>query len=313
MIVHPRDSEGVRQAFSSFHSRKFSSQGIADMLNQADYRTRTKHPFTGDAVCDLLRNRFYAQWVIYKGEQHRGSHPALVDQRTFDECQTILSEHVRSPRSRQTPQRFFLLTGLVRCSQCGYTMSGHTKRIGPDKEGQRREKRFYRDRSELMGFDCTPLLVDAERLEGAVEDFVRRIALPSAWKERVKLLTQSDPILVEMDRKRRELRSQLSRLQNLYVKRDVTAEEYERSQRLIKRKLLDLELPLVQNDQRVAVWLEDFGGLWTRFSREEKKEMIRKVVRAVYVKNGLLDRVELQPPFLGLPTSQRMGETDTTA
>ena len=304
LITHPRDSRGVRLMFSSFHSREFSCQGISETLNRAGYRTRTKHPFTADAVCDLLRNRFYAGWVIYKGEQHRGSHPALVDQRVFDDCQTILSEHKRSPRSRRAQQRFFLLSGLVRCSRCGYSMTGQTNRMPPNEVGERKEKRFYRDRSALMGFDCTPKLVDAEQLEAQVEDSMRHLCPPAEWKDRIMILAQSHPKLMEMDRQRRELRSQLSRLQGLYVKREMTADEFERSQRLLKRKLGDLDLPLSQNDKRVDMWLADFGVLWDHFTRDEKKEIIHKVIKAVYVKDGMLDRIELHDSFKVLLQSQ---------
>lgn len=304
LIAHPKDSSGVQLMFSSFHSRKFSCQGASELLNRAGYRTRTKHPFSPDAVCDLLRNRFYAQWVVYKGEQHRGLHPALVDQRIFDECQAILAEHARSPRSNQSRRRFFLLSGLVRCSQCGYTMTGHTNRQSPNKAGERKEKRFYRDRSVLMGFDCTPILVDADELEACVDDYVRGLCPPEEWKERIMLLAQSNPKLMEMDRERRELRSQLSRLQGLYIKREMTADEFERSQRLLKRKLGNLDFPLSQNDKRVERCLADFGVLWDWFTRDEKKEIIHKIVRAVYVKQGILDRIELHDTFKVLLQSQ---------
>ena len=133
---------------------------------------------------------------------------------------------------------------------------------------------------------------------------MRHLCPPAEWKDRIMILAQSHPKLMEMDRQRRELRSQLSRLQGLYVKREMTADEFERSQRLLKRKLGDLDLPLSQNDKRVDMWLADFGVLWDHFTRDEKKEIIHKVIKAVYVKDGMLDRIELHDSFKVLLQSQ---------
>jgi site-specific DNA recombinase len=77
LIIHPKDGDGMRLAFALCRTREHSTSTIAQSLNQLGYRTRTKKRFTSDAVCDLLRNPFYAGWVAYKGEQHQGLHPAL--------------------------------------------------------------------------------------------------------------------------------------------------------------------------------------------------------------------------------------------
>lgn len=303
LIVHPKDGEAVKQAFSLLHTRTHSTRTIALILNQVGYRTRTKKPFTADAVCDLLRNSFYAGWVTYKGEQHRAAHPILVDQQMFDDCQAIISGHYRAKRNAASGQRFFLLSGLVRCSYCGGTMVGQTngRRL---KDGSREEVRFYRDRAILNGKSCSTKMIEADRLERMVGEQIKRFRLPQEWKERIAVLSQSGPRFNEMDRKQREQRSQMCRLQNLYVKGAITNEEYERSQKLIKRHLAEIALPLSQSATRVIRLLDDFPTLWDRLNREEQKRLIRKTVRAVYVKDCTLGGIELHELFKTIITGR---------
>jgi|GEM_PF-1349500 len=298
LIVHPKDGDGMRLAFALCRTREHSTSTIAQSLNQLGYRTRTKKRFTSDAVCDLLRNPFYAGWVAYKGEQHQGLHPALVDQKTFDEVQAIISEHASAPRSARTV-RFFLLTGLVRCCACGGAMAGQTN-VRIAKDGSRIETRFYRDRTILDDGGICGKMISADKLETQVEAEIKRIVLPPTWKERIVALAQSSPQFNVMERKRRELRSQLSRLQGLYVNGSMTSEEFERSQKLINRRIAEIALPLSQSGNRVMRMLDDFPALWDRLTREEKKRIIRRMVQAVWVREGRLESVEFREQFQGM-------------
>jgi site-specific DNA recombinase len=220
----------------------------------------------------------------------------LVDQKTFDEIQAIISEHASAPRSARRTVRFFLLTGLVRCCECGGAMAGQTN-VRIAKDGSRIETRFYRDRTILDDGGICGKMISADKLETQVEAEIKRIVLPPTWKERIVALAQSSPQFNVMERKRRELRSQMSRLQSLYVKGSMTSEEFERSQKLLNRRIAEIALPLSQSGNRVMRMLDDFPTLWDRLTREEKKRMIRKMVQAVWVRDGRLERIELRDLF----------------
>ncbi len=297
LIAHPRDSRAAQQAFTLCQDREHSSRRIAEALNQAGYRTRTGKPFTADAVVDILRNPFYAGWVTYKGEKHRGGQPALVEQKTFDECQEIITHIGYSSRNATNPQRFYLLTGLVRCSRCGNSLIGHTNRCQV-KGGEAHESRFYRERPIYLGTEpCPPNMIAAERLEAQVEEQIKQIHLPDTWKDRILRLSQAKPQLEEQDRRRRELRSRLSRLQSLYVKGSLTSAEYDRSERLIQKELADLDVTLARSESHAERWVNDFGALWERLTRDEKKQILRKLVKAIYVQGDNLERIELREHF----------------
>ena len=100
-----------------------------------------------------------------------------------------------------------------------------------------------------------------------------------------------------MDRKQRELRSQMSRLQSLYAKDSMTSDEHDRSQKLINRRIAEVALPLAESGNRVMRILDDFPGLWDRLAREEKKRIFRKMVQTVWVRDGGLGSGELRELF----------------
>jgi DNA invertase Pin-like site-specific DNA recombinase len=67
-------------------------------------------------VKQLISKRVYLGEAYNSGHVTRDAHPALVDQRTFD-----LANQSHGAR-RAGPEGGYLLTGLVRCSGCGYVM-----------------------------------------------------------------------------------------------------------------------------------------------------------------------------------------------
>ncbi len=302
LIIHPKDSAGAQKAFVLCRTGKHSTYSISEKLNELGYRTRNRRPFTADAVCDLLRNPFYVGWVGYKGELHRANHAALVDQQTFDECQVIISAHARAKRNATTGQRFFLLTGLVRCSGCGHSMARQTNR-STFAHGGLRETRLYRERERCSARRGSTSTVKADELEALVEEQIRQLSLPKPWRERIAVLAQADSVTSEVDLTRRELRSQLSRLQVLFVDGKMTTEEYERREHAIQRRLAEIAEPIGEMEANIAQQLIDFGKIYDSMSGDERKQIIRKIVRAVSVKDGTLDRIEFRSRFKALQSA----------
>jgi site-specific DNA recombinase len=93
-------------------------------LGLRSFRTRC-HPegkVGTTALQRLLRNPYYAGWIVYKRgqpdtETFKGRHPALIDQETFDKVQRLLDEkRVAGERPRK---RQHYLRGSVFCAGCG--------------------------------------------------------------------------------------------------------------------------------------------------------------------------------------------------
>jgi site-specific DNA recombinase len=96
-----------------------------------DGKARTGGPIDKTFIYKLLNNRVYLGEAVHKGVAHPGEHDAVIDRRTWDRVQSILSEnaHRRGNHTRAaTPAP---LKGLLRCAACGSAMTpSHTRRRG---------------------------------------------------------------------------------------------------------------------------------------------------------------------------------------
>jgi len=106
-----------------------------------------------------------------------------------------------------------------------------------------------------------------------------------------------------LEKRRRELRSRLTRIQGLYTRGEITSQEYERTHRLLQREIAELESPVVRSQTRAKELVKDFGALWSELTRDEKKLILHKMLRDVYVKGHALERLEPHPSFKVLFTS----------
>src|SRR5690606_35016909 len=131
-----------------------SYQQVATYLNRCGYRPmvrddgRSLGRFSKETVRSMLQNETYLGFVKYKGELHPGLHPPLVSRELFERSQQVCRD-ARMARQQPMRHRFYMLSGLVRCSQCGYTMRG----IG-DQRSAGRLQRYYRDAGRERGIVC---------------------------------------------------------------------------------------------------------------------------------------------------------------
>ena len=115
----------------------------------------------------ILRNRFYIGEIVFKDEVFRGEHEPIIDRQIFEEVQSLLpGKRYNVPRpSRQKYD--YLLSGLVRC-KCDperYMTPASVKKKG---------KRYFYYKCTDSGCGCE---INAEKLDAAVLDAIRRVAL----------------------------------------------------------------------------------------------------------------------------------------
>lgn len=111
-------------------------KSIANELNHHSYRTKAGNPFSVCAVKDILTNPMYVGKIRYaqyenwsekrrKGRKSNpifadGLHEPIIPQDLWDRVQ-----HLHQSKAQVSPRTFdgeYLLTGLLRCPQCGSAM-----------------------------------------------------------------------------------------------------------------------------------------------------------------------------------------------
>ena len=125
----------VVESFERYAAGTHSKSSLGDWLNEQGFRTKGKRKtdslgreigsggrkFTGSSVRDILKNPFYMGLVRYKGELFQGKHQPLIDKDLFERVKQQ-SQKNRSRRSsgvKRKTENSHLLTGLIRCYECG--------------------------------------------------------------------------------------------------------------------------------------------------------------------------------------------------
>lgn len=111
---------------------------IAIKLNDQGYKTRRGNPFENRTVEYTLRNPVYIGKIRWNPTERtyydfnhpdliivNGTHEPIIDKKVFNKVQIMLDNNKKmySKNSRINPPNIFMLHGLVKCSNCGATLT----------------------------------------------------------------------------------------------------------------------------------------------------------------------------------------------
>lgn len=202
--LHPEEAKYARKAAQ----RLVAGQplgAVARYLNEQGMRTTVGNLWDSGA----LRQYFYKAYrligvralrnvIVYNenGEPVRGKWTPLLDEKTFYEIQEILENNRAKQRQRQgrPGSRLFLLTGLMRCAECGGCMTGNTSQNGRTHN--------YVCRGRKQGFNHTLSITGNEEFEQTIIDLV-------AEKIRLEDLEVPEAVSWDGEERLREVRAEI--------------------------------------------------------------------------------------------------------
>jgi site-specific DNA recombinase len=184
LAVDSGAAETVRVLFEAF-LREGTTSRAARWMNGNGYhakstvygggeaKPKTGH-FTFQNVHDMLTNPVYIGVKRFQDKEGvrevKACWDAIVDPVTFERAQLLLKMNVKRKRP-DYPNRFpFLLSGLVRCSECGVSMVGKTANGNGGKVGYYDHGNVHRrfQCTDAKPSKCTHVRVQAVKLEEAV-------------------------------------------------------------------------------------------------------------------------------------------------
>jgi site-specific DNA recombinase len=141
-VINEQEAEIVRYIFSQYAEGTGYNRIIAE-LNNRGYRSKRGNAFGKNSLYELLRNRKYTgvytfnlrlekdvsgtrnpqfkpkdEWICIDGGM-----PAIVEKALFDKVQMRLAENRKHP-GRFHSKRVYLLSGIIKCGECGASMWG---------------------------------------------------------------------------------------------------------------------------------------------------------------------------------------------
>lgn len=269
----PHEAEVVRRIYTMYHNG-YGSYGIAIDLNKEGLPFRNGRPWHGSTVKHILRNPAYKGVLIFGVTQHdlkhkrrlrnekphlvrEGVFPVIVRAEQWELVQATRRERP-SPAKKQSGRAHsspHLLTGLLRCPNCGRHM-----RVG----SAGKTYKYYRcDGAASCGRTiCTARLIRQDVLDGLVVEQLaatygsepaRRAfmaSLETSFRDERRVVSSA---LGEVEAALCKLEPKRKRLRSLVLAGELTAAEYREFARDVEADAAGLEERRRQLQQRVSV------------------------------------------------------------
>ncbi len=137
LLPHDAQANVVRRMFDLYVEDQLGSEAIAQLLSSEGLATNAGVPFSARTVIHMLSNPIYVGKVAFKDNIYPGLHESLVNDETFAAAQRILKERGESQALKRGHPADYLLSGVVRCGQCGHAY------IGTAATGRSRRYHYY--------------------------------------------------------------------------------------------------------------------------------------------------------------------------
>lgn len=137
-VVVPKEAAIVRIIFDKYTTTTMSDFEIARYLNKLGYLTRRKKPFESRSIKYILQNPTYSglvrwnysdskgktikeesEWIIRNGQ-----HEPIISKEIFEKAEEKRRKTCRTKNQKPAAVRKHWLSGLVKCSACGCSLSG---------------------------------------------------------------------------------------------------------------------------------------------------------------------------------------------
>ena len=254
----------------------------------------------------MFANPFYHGLIVRNGVSYEGAHSPMV---TIDEFRLVQQTLGRPDRPR--PKQYeWLFTGLIRCGECGASITAEHK---TNRYGYRYI--YYHCTKRKRGTMCTQRAIRAEALESQVmamlshlhvDDEVLSWAFQNLQETREKAERVDGTARRSLETTVAQLDAKNSRLMDLRLGGLISDEEYAHKREELVTEKHRLNTQLAQARSQPAAWFEPSAHTFLlansavkRFrdgSTAERREILVAVGSHLTLRDRIL-RTELQKPF----------------
>lgn len=150
-LVNEEEAQAVKIIFDMYVNG-YSYSNIIDKLNDLGYKTKRGNKFGKNSLHGILSNEKYTGVYVFNKTQRKGVNgkrnghkqksddeiikveggmPQIIDKVVFLQAQEMMQKRKKSPGAHKVTT-LYLLTGLIRCGECGHAMQGNRRK---DKYG----------------------------------------------------------------------------------------------------------------------------------------------------------------------------------
>lgn len=243
-VINEEEYKIVDYIMDQYDNHNTDATAIARKCNDLGYRTKRGNLFERRNIDFLLRNPFYTGTVIWNGTEFEGTHEARLSKDRYTARIRLMNARSRPVKHRNVSACKHWLSGLLKCSICGSTLSYTGNKSCP----------YFQCWKYAKGFHKISVSISVKKAELAVTEYLEKLLngqeFTYTYKGQASAKTETshrEALQRELDRI--EVKEQ--RVRAAYENEIDTLEEYrENRHRLnVQRQELMKELLLLEEAQ----------------------------------------------------------------
>jgi hypothetical protein len=245
-------------------------------------------------VRPILANRFdLGELPDGAGNWIKGAHAPPLDDDLVEQVQQVRAANRTCATAVARTTHTYALSGLAICGLCGGRLHFHADRQG-------RPRVYCYQKQQATSTPCVQGDQFAESIEAQLRAYVGTFHLDDETvADVIALFDQAQTNKDDSERRRREIKSRLERIAELYKWGDRTRDAYQGERDHLTAKLSTLRSTGTQSEllAKTAALLRDLPATWDAANDGQRQALARLVFASVEIKDDRLVAVVSQPGF----------------
>ena len=117
--------------------------------------------------------------IEYNGELYDGKHEPIISKKLFDQVQEVMKR--KSKPQKADKMKFFLYRGLLKCDECGFTITAD-KKIKPSGKSYT----YYYCTKKNPNHKCSQnVFTREEKISSQINETIQKVSLPDDWADKM--------------------------------------------------------------------------------------------------------------------------------
>lgn len=274
-----------------YDNQNMDETAIARKCNDLGYKTKRGNPFERRTIDRILQNPFYCGIVSWNGVEFEGAHEVRISKERFDRRQRLITSRKRPMKARNISTCKHWLSGLLKCSVCGATLSYTGNGKCP----------YFQCWKYAKGFHKTSVALSVKKAEEAVIEYFDQVLAGAdfTYVRKEQPAADETAAIEQLQKELSKLSARESRIRDAYESGIDSLEEYKANKERLISNRLQLETGLEKlrkeqeekevNKEDVLHEIKSLNDILKNpdVSYEEKGTLIRTIVdQIVYDKES---------------------------
>ena len=283
-VINEAEYAIVSYVMDLYDNQNLDETAIARRCNDLGYKTKRGNAFERRNIDRILQNPFYCGTVRWNGIEFEGTHEVRLTKERYEKRQKLIASRKRPIKARNVSACKHWLSGLLKCSICGATLSYTGNNKCP----------YFQCWKYAKGFHKVSTALSVKKAEEAVINYFEQILDGAEFtyvckRKATDHSQQIEQLQKEIDR----LTMREARIRDAYENGIDTLEEYKANKERLVSDRLELTAALNQLLQEAQTEVPDQAEVLEEIRSiadvlknpdvgyEEKGNLIRSVVEQI--------------------------------